>query len=1570
MANHAAFKLLFGELMPVTVLRGFHEVQLQTQLLVGKQVRHYAVLGEKGPGASLGSEETCDLHVFEVAPNPEAQDRLAWSAALAHEVAKARMPELFQRPMASPNELLPPGLSSGVSQRRGGTIMTASCNAKVVLAHHGPGAKGRGGRLLCCPKCHVPLHHADLRGHASLPAPQSEACAGLHFKGGLAQCGWWVVGGALLHSGGCVDRGCAAQRPRQMMTPGAKTTLEVGQRVGLTSAQAIEIATAVHGRDELGGAAKKDVRNELAARRAARCEAPGSKSVYIAAPGGASAANYLQGLNDEVAVCYIALYSVIPPGASPQEELSKLETVAILVCEVAAASAITASGSRSSKKMYDITRLYESCPNGGPQEWSVAEHVLLRLLNGNSATGMPTSMGQAITSPQEVVIAGAMLRPEAVVTARYDAMRRAWRAMESQGVDSSGCVCNISNGNLLALVAQDAEGKQLVVLTGMLFSLQREHFAFAFKFAYPLVFGRATYSHNFTSTDGDPNEYQVVEQAGELARVRASARAAQPRASATVKGHANTDQFGRTFVYSPSECVWALATRGSSLTVATAVDQCLAEPAGAQGGHIGGSNHMALRDYFHAVVMPHMEVSKTFTGYAAAMSRTALDWVKRIEYNGVTPTEVSAELDQLVAWLQNPDRSICHRHLEKKNVQLPQRGQVLRDPEQPLPEAMPAASRVTAAIPTKIYDFRPSKTADPWQGLISIHWAGSGSSEDSVQVTLASAGMLAYVGYRKLREQYSGPNKTKLPPAPATLLPAAHQVEEDDAVYSIREICDWSNERPAVITVVFDGFDEKEQIPIESAWQSDDWGKISAAWVSGGGEVPLAPGWMKPMTPIGSGQTSAGAILNWLKKSVLPFQPKLARCYFDSPQGAVVGTTGAEAFFTFKSIFGGKHGVVGTQRPLERLREVMELLACQRERERRCEYQRRYGKRVQTDLPGLCGTVLTKKAIELAEPVFWGSDEDCFEVLMSIGTPETGSLLLKERWAEKLEPGAPWDPRGQDKCEVKVAHGIISCDRHRSFYQRGITPKCVSWCMNRKNFRPGWLSPRWLREMVCVETTKVDNILWHDQFQADFDAPKGIAMVNVEEVAWRQRHLAAPRGSSSSSAGGGAQGSAQTLGHEADGAQWADEHTFEEGATEELPVGASCYYEAAVGVEKRAQYGKVSAIFAKSKDLLGKGGPKEVDSHYLERLGELVAEWQGAKQPAEPPGGWPQAGRTGDAATIAPLLPAANRGAVNVSESSHPYYMSLGARAHGRHRGGRPPMSLSSRGGAHGAAQPIAAKSGGALLAPAPVVGASAPEPGAGHGEGDGRNASLVVVCCVRGTDTVYWRCRRRSSDGRPSPASSDTWEPSVSIGLTTGGEIMSRYGSDFAATHGTTIPRANLRAAWPGGYTCAAECCQQLPQIGPARSWGVARALGPGLAQDAGLPPPVALAGRSSSGSSSDGSSDGEDETLEMIERKLRLEAIRANPPPLEPDGGGPAAQTIIARDCAPQKRRKVAPSLGRSPPSSPLAAQTLPFKRRIRSTAARVSPPPDFYTPARPRDQSPYNIATSQSTGPSSHA
>jgi hypothetical protein len=78
--------------------------------------------------------------------------------------------------------------------------------------------------------------------------------------------------------------------------------------------------------------------------------------------------------------------------------------------------------------------------------------------------------------------------------------------------------------NLLVVAGLGAEGKQVITAHGMLFALTRQMLTltrqmltFAFAFAYPLIYGRAVHNHNVTSTDGDPNEYNAVEYAAQMA---------------------------------------------------------------------------------------------------------------------------------------------------------------------------------------------------------------------------------------------------------------------------------------------------------------------------------------------------------------------------------------------------------------------------------------------------------------------------------------------------------------------------------------------------------------------------------------------------------------------------------------------------------------------------------------------------------------------------------------------------------------------------------------------------------------------------------------------------------------------------------------------------------------------------------------------------------------------------------------------------------------------------------------------------------------------------------------------
>jgi hypothetical protein len=380
--------------------------------------------------------------------------------------------------------------------------------------------------------------------------------------------------------------------------------------------------------------------------------------------------------------------------------------------------------------------------------------------------------------------------------------------MESQAFDTSGKVCNIRNANYLLMCALDAEGKQINTLTGMLFSLTRQIFMFAITFAYPLLYGRAVYNHKITSTDGDSNEYSAVDFAARMAAVAKAAAAGGPAASgdsdagdtaqkAKIKGHTRLDQFGRRHIYSKAECQWVCVVEPD----VTATNASVSMENAIALGHLGGHDHRSARDYFHAVIMTWKNATKHLTGYDKAMAATALDWVKRICYDAATPNAVAQELDEMVEWLQDPDRKIPHRRLTQHKVPLPLEGKTIRDPEfKVLPTTM-AATKTTFAIPTRIYNFKPTKHT------VCISWEGACSSEDDINVTLASAGLLQYVGYAKLRECYEGAHKDKLPLPLALPDPEEGGVGENgDVTYKIGKIVSWCATNPSCITVFYDGF--------------------------------------------------------------------------------------------------------------------------------------------------------------------------------------------------------------------------------------------------------------------------------------------------------------------------------------------------------------------------------------------------------------------------------------------------------------------------------------------------------------------------------------------------------------------------------------------------------------------------------------------------------------------------------------------------------------------------------------------------------------------------------------------
>jgi hypothetical protein len=513
-----------------------------------------------------------------------------------------------------------------------------------------------------------------------------------HYANGHAQSGWWLESGVLLHDGGCVNRRDGIEKPRANLTPSISNTMRIMKDNGLTSTQITGVAAAIHGQPAV--LAKMDVRNEMM-----QPEAPGivSGAAFVVGDGGSTAAHYLQGLEDEQDRCLVSLFSVLPAGTNIEASHKTLTNI------------VTVAFSEGGKtRTFDVTARYLSSSTGPRDlgEWSVAEHVLLRQINKKPASEMPGSSGSEIRAVQELVAPGCSLRVEGVVVARYAEMRRAWRAMESQGFDTSGKVCNIKNANYLLMCALDAEGKQINTITGMLFSLTRQIFMFAITFAYPLLYGRAVYNHKITSTDGDSNEYSVVDFAASLAAVAKAAAggtsgtstsdAGDTAPKAKIKGHTQVDQFGRSHIYSNAECQWVcVAEAGTIVTQASvAMENAIAL------GHLGGHDHRSARDYFHAVVMTWKKATKDFTGYDKAMAFTALDWVKRICYDAATPTTVSQAFEHMVEWLQDPDRAILHSRLTQHKVPLPLKEKTLRDPEFKVQPATVAAAKTTAAIPT------------------------------------------------------------------------------------------------------------------------------------------------------------------------------------------------------------------------------------------------------------------------------------------------------------------------------------------------------------------------------------------------------------------------------------------------------------------------------------------------------------------------------------------------------------------------------------------------------------------------------------------------------------------------------------------------------------------------------------------------------------------------------------------------------------------------------------------------------------------------------------------------------
>jgi hypothetical protein len=240
MACHAMFRVLMGELMPVTVLKGFHTNQLQMQIVVGEQERHYAVLGDKDsdPAWEVNNAAKCDVHVFEVIPDPTQQERLKWSSSLAHHVARHVCPERFLELFAQPSSMRRTEAQAQMTApRRGGTIAKASCRAKIKVAHIGIATKTE--RLPMCPGCNCVLRDLDLRETPGLMVPPTggAVCEQRHFAHGYAQCGWWIVAGDLTHSGGCIDRHSGARTARQHLGRNVIDTMLMGKGAGLSSRQ-------------------------------------------------------------------------------------------------------------------------------------------------------------------------------------------------------------------------------------------------------------------------------------------------------------------------------------------------------------------------------------------------------------------------------------------------------------------------------------------------------------------------------------------------------------------------------------------------------------------------------------------------------------------------------------------------------------------------------------------------------------------------------------------------------------------------------------------------------------------------------------------------------------------------------------------------------------------------------------------------------------------------------------------------------------------------------------------------------------------------------------------------------------------------------------------------------------------------------------------------------------------------------------------------------------------------------------------------------------------------------------
>jgi hypothetical protein len=679
---------------------------------------------------------------------------------------------------------------------------------------------------------------------------------------------------------------------------------------------------------------------------------------------------------------------------------------------------------------------------------------------------------------------------------------------------------------------------------------------------------------------------------------------------------------------------------------------------------------------------------------------------------------------------------------------------------------------------------------------------------------------------------------------PQPLRAQSPPAEDDDAVYRIKEVTAWSELAPTMVTVVFDGYEGCEVIPLENVWQSDGWADIAEAWRAKGGELPQPPVWMVQRAPIGARVSSAAVVLNWLQNYIIPFQSKLARCYIDCPQGTVVGTTIAEAFFTLKATFGERMGQIGTQRPLEALQALMKQLAITREIERTGEYQRRFGKAITTTLPNDCCTVFTKKAIGLAERVYSASAEDCFEVVCVTGTTVDGSLSLRATKSERPEPGAPWTSRAKEECRVIVRDGSIHCSTHGSFYRLGIVSNCVAWCCDRQNFRSGWVAPRWWRIMVCVteDQVKLDNMLWKTMFQADYDAPKGILMTVSESESVSRRFASAPQLATPSPVVGDNAMIGPMAETDTGEMDFVDvmEPPMQEEADDQHGLFALCS-----SVDRKAQFGRAQDLSAQMMSLLSSDVDREVANYHLNKMAVVLEGWQSARSTLSPGAAAVPAGSI----PITPQCAAAPNTTRNSTESNHPHYLEPGGcrRHHGfqkhlpRPKGGSQRATQRSRRGPGNEMLLRAASSTTkarvvqvsacqtttpelTLVAsrPAAISAGGSAELGAfleSDAAGDGTKSTMAVHCCVMGVHSeapIYFRVRETTASASAIAEQARAW---VWVTMPRG-QAMAVYARELADTHGPLVPKCDLRKAAMSktGYTCAV--CVGLPPTTVPSGW------------------------------------------------------------------------------------------------------------------------------------------------------